>query len=481
MKKHYLLYLLLIFKITLYAQSNLKDSVVLAIKELKLEKALQYTQKIDDPINTVFFKELNYLIKGNEFDTISNSFKDEKNRIITNIYNGNAVLHYSPPNDSLAFKYYKKALKIAHKNKLTLYENSCYQKICNVLQKNNFSNRDLNTYLNKFEKNKSDTIDEFWINYYKYDYYHFIKKQNKEINFSAAYNYPFLQATILQFKGINAVKKKQFNLGKEYYNKAIKLFEPYNYFITNKNIQKLKFNLAIIDFNTKKYRKAIQLFKSIKGYNKKNDLFKYHWISKSYDSLKQKDSADFYSLKFYKIKDEIDKKGHAIAIIQNNSNENNQNNQNTINSLKVLMNTILPILVIISFLLALVFFLYKKYAKKTIILEEEKSETIQKLDELKEIVIKNHIVLKDKTKVYVADLMYVKSDDHFLKVFLSNGKNHFVRGKLSQIVKELPPNFIRCHRSYIVNRNFIKQINNTFIILTDKTEIPLARSYKDKL
>jgi DNA-binding LytR/AlgR family response regulator len=124
--------------------------------------------------------------------------------------------------------------------------------------------------------------------------------------------------------------------------------------------------------------------------------------------------------------------------------------------------------------------LFKKSTKKTEVLETEKTETIKKIDELKQVVVKNHIILKDKTKVYVADLTYIKSDDHYLKVYLSSGKSHFVRGKLLKIIKELPPNFIRCHRSYVVNRNFIKQINNTNIVLVDQTELPLSRTYKDK-
>ena len=149
-------------------------------------------------------------------------------------------------------------------------------------------------------------------------------------------------------------------------------------------------------------------------------------------------------------------------------------------SLQNQMMTLIPVLGIITVILILIFHLYKRYKKKSTVLEEERSETLQKLDELKQIVIKNHVVLKDKTKVYIADLLYVKSDDHYLNIFLSEGKNHFVRGKLNSIKEELPPNFIQCHRSYIVNSNFIKQVNNDTLILIDKTQIPLSRSFKDK-
>lgn len=114
-------------------------------------------------------------------------------------------------------------------------------------------------------------------------------------------------------------------------------------------------------------------------------------------------------------------------------------------------------------------------------LREEKFENSIKIEELKNIVIKDYIVLKDKTKIYITDLMYVKSEDHYLSLYLSNGKNHFVRGKLKNIKEELPPNFVQCHRSYIVNRNFVKQINSESLTLLLQERIPLSRTYRNRM
>lgn len=114
-------------------------------------------------------------------------------------------------------------------------------------------------------------------------------------------------------------------------------------------------------------------------------------------------------------------------------------------------------------------------------LEKENLESIEKINELKRIVIKNHITLKDNTKIYISDLLYIKADDHYLNIFTSDGKSHFVRGKLTQIKEELPPNFIQCHRSYIVNHNFIKQKSYNSLKLLDKTEIPVSRSFKNQV
>ncbi|NER13085.1 hypothetical protein GWK08_06520 [Leptobacterium flavescens] len=140
----------------------------------------------------------------------------------------------------------------------------------------------------------------------------------------------------------------------------------------------------------------------------------------------------------------------------------------------------LPVLIGLLLLSFVLFYLFRKNRKKTHRLENLQKETVQQIEELKNIVTKDHILLKDKTKIYIEDLIHIKSDDHYLNIFTSDGKNHFVRGKLSQISEELPPNFIRCHRSYIVNRNFIKQINAESLVLINKIIIPLSRSYKDK-
>lgn len=105
-------------------------------------------------------------------------------------------------------------------------------------------------------------------------------------------------------------------------------------------------------------------------------------------------------------------------------------------------------------------------------------------DEVKNIaekVIKNHIVLKDKTKIYINDLLYVKAEDHYIRLFIADNKNHFVRGRLSDLETELPPNFIRIHRSYIINRNYVKSFSGDQIQLINGERIPIGRTYRKKI
>lgn len=115
------------------------------------------------------------------------------------------------------------------------------------------------------------------------------------------------------------------------------------------------------------------------------------------------------------------------------------------------------------------------------ILEKEKKDSIKAINHLKKTVIKNHIVLKDKTKVYVSQLVFVKSEDHYLRLYLENGKTHLVRGKIKEILKELPPNFIQSHRSYLVNSNFIKQNTSNTLFLISGQNVPISKRYQNQV
>lgn len=101
------------------------------------------------------------------------------------------------------------------------------------------------------------------------------------------------------------------------------------------------------------------------------------------------------------------------------------------------------------------------------------------LETTKKLIQNESIILKDKTQLNLKNLLYIKADDHYLNIFSNNDKkNHLVRGKLSEIEKELPPNFIKCHRSFIVNKNYIAQVNSNSIVMSDKSEIPTTRGFK---
>lgn len=200
---------------------------------------------------------------------------------------------------------------------------------------------------------------------------------------------------------------------------------------------------------------------------------KYEALHDSLDA-KIKDVAQNIAIHDINIKYQVAEKDRQISVLQKIK-------------MKFIQHRIIfsPLLFLV-FLLALYSFIrWKKVDRRRKKLQQEKEgiltehiKTVEQLEKVRQLVIEDHIVLKNKTRLYLDKLMYIKADDHYLNFTPSEGKAHFLRGKLSEIEKELPPNFIKCHRSYIVNTNFIKSSSSKGILLKNGEELPVSRNFK---
>jgi DNA-binding LytR/AlgR family response regulator len=67
------------------------------------------------------------------------------------------------------------------------------------------------------------------------------------------------------------------------------------------------------------------------------------------------------------------------------------------------------------------------------------------------------------------------------KIFVCTGKEEFgFYNTIDKLQEELPEQFIRCHRAFIVNSEKIRKImlSRNIIFLSDDFDVPLSRSYK---
>lgn len=76
----------------------------------------------------------------------------------------------------------------------------------------------------------------------------------------------------------------------------------------------------------------------------------------------------------------------------------------------------------------------------------------------------------------VNDIQYVKSDNVYVEIF-TEGHRYIQRKFLGQISKELPSQFVRVHRSYLVNMDRVSELNKTFVLI-DGQKIPVSRKFK---
>ena len=76
----------------------------------------------------------------------------------------------------------------------------------------------------------------------------------------------------------------------------------------------------------------------------------------------------------------------------------------------------------------------------------------------------------------VSNIEYIEIYGHWLHVCVDGGEDLECYGSLSEFEKELAPfDFIRTHKSYLVNCKYIYAIEKGQIVLDDKTEILLSR------
>jgi DNA-binding LytR/AlgR family response regulator len=118
--------------------------------------------------------------------------------------------------------------------------------------------------------------------------------------------------------------------------------------------------------------------------------------------------------------------------------------------------------------------------KEVKLLKDDIEQTLQEIERLKKITILEHIVLINGVRIPISELVYIKADGHFLHFFTENNRE-FVSGTLKNILDLLPPNFIQTHRAFIVNLNFVHYSDSMRLILKDKTEIRIGRTYKEQV
>lgn len=82
-------------------------------------------------------------------------------------------------------------------------------------------------------------------------------------------------------------------------------------------------------------------------------------------------------------------------------------------------------------------------------------------------------------KIVIEDIWYIKSDTDYTEIWLHN-KKHLSTEPLRHWEEELKTQqFIRIHKSYLLNSSKIEKIAGNRVFLDPHTSIPIGRAYKD--
>ena len=94
------------------------------------------------------------------------------------------------------------------------------------------------------------------------------------------------------------------------------------------------------------------------------------------------------------------------------------------------------------------------------------------------------ILISTKRKliaIVAADIKYIESYGKTLSIVTKEGM-YTTNSTMYNIESQLDVrNFVRCHKGYIVNFNYVSELTPTDIVLDDKELIPIGRSYKNEV
>ena len=110
------------------------------------------------------------------------------------------------------------------------------------------------------------------------------------------------------------------------------------------------------------------------------------------------------------------------------------------------------------------------YIAKPLVLERFEETILRLIDDIK-LTPSKYIKLNNKTIINEDEVNYIKKDGMKL-VFCTNNGTYETYNSFNKIQNCLPENFIRCHKSYIVNVKNISNINynkNTILFASNES------------
>jgi DNA-binding LytR/AlgR family response regulator len=93
----------------------------------------------------------------------------------------------------------------------------------------------------------------------------------------------------------------------------------------------------------------------------------------------------------------------------------------------------------------------------------------------------NHIFVTSgckNIKIIFNEILYIESLKDYITIHLENAKSHHIKQNISVFEKLLDSNFVRIHRSYIIQTQKLTSYSKTEVEI-NAVEIPIGNSYKE--
>ena len=100
-----------------------------------------------------------------------------------------------------------------------------------------------------------------------------------------------------------------------------------------------------------------------------------------------------------------------------------------------------------------------------------------------EVKKKDFVFVKQKQlfiKIYFKDILFLKSDHVYTEIFVDKGEKYIIRESLGEYANQLNDDFVRVHRSYIVNFQHITKVEANQLWINE-FEVPISKQHRNDI
>lgn len=88
---------------------------------------------------------------------------------------------------------------------------------------------------------------------------------------------------------------------------------------------------------------------------------------------------------------------------------------------------------------------------------------------------------RSRIRLRIQSILYIESFRHYLTIHSTVG-TYILRQNITQLSEQLKTDgFIRCHKSYLVNKHYIQDRTLDELILQDQSRLPIGRAFQQAL
>jgi DNA-binding LytR/AlgR family response regulator len=96
---------------------------------------------------------------------------------------------------------------------------------------------------------------------------------------------------------------------------------------------------------------------------------------------------------------------------------------------------------------------------------------------------KDFVFVKQKqlfVKIFFKDILFLKSDHVYTEIFVKNGEKYIIRESLGEYSNQLNEDFLRVHRSFIVNFQHITKVEANQLWINE-FDVPISKQHRNDI